>query len=474
MMSITTLLIILMMAVVGFSTDYDWSSKHFNYLVVHNPPFDFVFQGPNGSFTSYGTGQNIAKWLAAKLKYQYSFSLINQTLIDKYGTYEAAFYQVVHDEDIDGIAQNFYLTMNRVQRLDYTTHPGWVDGFRLVVPRLGEESRLFAFIGPFEPLVWLLIFISVLVIVALMTSFTIFYKHYPWNASQVEKNKKNTEIDTSTVTKRPVSRNILLHYLGSHLIYVINIMTNQGGSEAFSYFSFRVLAGIWVLCATVLVNSYTGIVISSLTTPKTKPSVDSFEDLAASSDTEIVLRHDTFIGEQILQATSGVFKVLGDRARQNPENIVGDVFKVSEKLETGRYAFPFIKTFAMSFVSSQFQKDQRCRFKISKPLPLSTGYFFWLFKKNSSYTNAHSKALVELWETGLAYFWVYKLFSPTVPRADQCFVESTLKVSRRAPIQLSDLTSAFLILGIGTGLAVLSFLTELLYSRFRLYKLPSA
>lgn len=43
--------------------------------------------------------------------------------------------------------------MNRVQRLDYTTHPGWVDGFRLVVPRLGEESRLFAFIGPFEPLV---------------------------------------------------------------------------------------------------------------------------------------------------------------------------------------------------------------------------------------------------------------------------------------------------------------------------------
>ncbi|KAK4012732.1 hypothetical protein OUZ56_024968 [Daphnia magna] len=460
MMSITTLLIILMMAVVGFSTDYDWSSKHFNYLVVHNPPFDFVFQGPNGSFTSYGTGQNIAKWLAAKLKYQYSFSLINQTLIDKYGTYEAAFYQVVHDEDIDGIAQNFYLTMNRVQRLDYTTHPGWVDGFRLVVPRLGEESRLFAFIGPFEPLVWLLIFISVLVIVALMTSFTIFYKHYPWNASQVEKNKKNTEIDTSTVTKRPVSRNILLHYLGSHLIYVINIMTNQGGSEAFSYFSFRVLAGIWVLCATVLVNSYTGIVISSLTTPKTKPSVDSFEDLAASSDTEIVLRHDTFIGEQILQATSGVFKVLGDRARQNPENIVGDVFKVTEKLETGHYAFPFVQTFVVAFVSSQYKKDQQCRFKASKPLPFSTGYYSWLFKKKSSYTDAHSRALANLWETGLTNFWAYKVFLPSVPRADQCFVKSTHRVSRIVPIQLSDLTSAFLIFGIGMGLATLSFLLE--------------
>ncbi|KAI9553416.1 hypothetical protein GHT06_021320 [Daphnia sinensis] len=118
----------------------------------------------------------------------------------------------------------------------------------------------------------------------------------------------------------------------------------------------------------------------------------------------------------------------------------------------------------MSFVSSQFEKDQQCRFKMSKILPLSTGYYFWLFKKNSSYTNAHSK---QLWETGLTIFWVCNLFPPTTPRAEQCFNS----------IQLSDLTSAvvpsfFLILGIGTGLAVLSFLTELLYSRFRLCTFP--
>ncbi|KZS11925.1 Uncharacterized protein APZ42_023289 [Daphnia magna] len=80
-----------------------------------------------------------------------------------------------------------------------------------------------------------------------------------------------------------------------------------------------------------------------------------------------------------------------------------------------------------------------------------------------------NRKLVELWETGLTNFWVYNLFPPTAPRAEQCFVESTRRVSSRAPIQLSDLTSAFLILGIGTGLSVLSFLTELLYSRFRLY-----
>jgi hypothetical protein len=38
-----------------------------------------------------------------------------------------------------------------------------------------------------------------------------------------------------------------------------------------------------------------------------------------------------------------VYKVLGDQARRNPDQIVGDPFKLSAKLETGRYAFPFVR-----------------------------------------------------------------------------------------------------------------------------------
>lgn len=50
----------------------------------------------------------------------------------------------------------------------------------------------------------------------------------------------------------------------------------------------------------VLVNSYSGIVISSLTVPKMMPPIETLEDLAASKDVEIIVRHDTLIGEQIL------------------------------------------------------------------------------------------------------------------------------------------------------------------------------
>jgi ionotropic glutamate receptor len=45
--------------------------------------------------------------------------------------------------------------MDRVERMDFTFHT-FSDGFSLVVPKPEEESRLFAFIGPFQPNVMLI------------------------------------------------------------------------------------------------------------------------------------------------------------------------------------------------------------------------------------------------------------------------------------------------------------------------------
>jgi hypothetical protein len=73
-----------------------------------------------------------------------------------------------------------------------------------------------------------------------------------------------------------------------------------GCREAFDRNSYRILAGFWLLGAMVLVNSYSGIVISSLTVPKMMPPIETLEDLAVSKDVEIIVRHDTLIGEQIL------------------------------------------------------------------------------------------------------------------------------------------------------------------------------
>ncbi len=71
-------------------------------------------------------------------------------------------------------------------------------------------------------------------------------------------------------------------------------------------------------------------------------------------------------------------------------------------------------------------------------------------------------------ETGILRFVVNHL--PTIPRADECLAENKRRVSRPVPIQLTDLISAFLILGIGMGLATLIFLLEKIHSKWRRFE----
>ena len=68
-----------------------------------------------------------------------------------------------------------------------------------------------------------------------------------------------------------------------------------------------------------------------------------------------------------------------------------------------------------------------------------------------------------MWEFGLPAYWVKE----ATPKADECFATKNEKSVKLEPIHLYDLTSAFLILGIGIGLATLTFLLELVYARVK-------
>ena len=170
--------------------------------------------------------------------------------------------------------------------------------------------------------VWLLIIFSLLATVGMMTYFgwVYYFKNTGDNATGAPTNTTVTN-NNGTINNRLV-RWVIWNNFSLHMLYVINIMTNQGKlitclANLFTcYFlrfadvtgcreriqrnSYRILAGFWLLAAMVLVNSYSSIVISSLTVPKMKPSIDSLEDLAASEDVDVVLRSDVSTGVQIL------------------------------------------------------------------------------------------------------------------------------------------------------------------------------
>lgn len=70
--------------------------------------------------------------------------------------------------------------------------------------------------------------------------------------------------------------------------------------------------------------------------------------------------------------------------------------------------------------------------------------------------------LTELWQTGLTRHWVKNMS----PLADKCFDKHPPKSTTAVPIKLVDLTGAFLVLGLGTGMSLLTFLVEKVYSKF--------
>lgn len=200
----------------------------------------------------------------------------NQTLLNTLGVIDAAFYQLENDKvttmrnfvadlsntrhsfweiissfskDVDGILGAFYLTMDRKQRFDYT-YIVWSEDFFIISPVPGEENRLFAFIGPFQPMVsyryrkhfhysfafyynafkfnqfkvWTAIFLSLLAVICTMTYFTWLY------------NRRHTLGQDNLSNSVPSIRRSNFTLLGSHMIYVMNTMTNQG-EVPFTFFN---------------------------------------------------------------------------------------------------------------------------------------------------------------------------------------------------------------------------------------------
>nr|CAH0102497.1 unnamed protein product [Daphnia galeata] len=356
-------------------------------------------------------------------------------ITDKFGgsTVDYAIYLVANKE-VDALVNGFAATPERTKNSDFSYFI-WTEPYSMVVPQPEEEPRLFAFIRPFQTTVWLLIFITMFVMVLMMSLFSRLYGK-----------PVNKFVQDRPVTPRQHSKTLTLLEYGR-------------GNVAAVRLSFRILVGAWLLVATVLVNSYSGTVVAYLTVPKMKPSINTFEDLAASEDVQLLIKEDVIIGQQILAAKSGVLKTLADQARRFPADFMSkDQVTIDARLATGRYAYAWIQTYCKFFIVAQFKKDGTCRFQKSDPLPFQAAFFSIVLQKDSQFTSKFNDAVMLLWESGQIPFWV----NGVIPQAPKCFTQSNPRrdLSRQVPIQLKDLMSAFFILGLGLSLATLVFLME--------------
>lgn len=150
-------------------------------------------------------------------------------------------------------------------------------------------------------------------------------------------------------------------------LYNNMVKTLIGMYTPFAQYSFRILSGALLLTSLVLVNSYSSIVVSSLTVSVMEQAINSFEDLAASKSVFLLLRKDIAIGRKILvndisfwntcslinllfaaqEAESGVYKILGDEIRQHSDRVFLNHADLFQKLENGPYAYPYVSQLPM-------------------------------------------------------------------------------------------------------------------------------
>ncbi|EFX79723.1 hypothetical protein DAPPUDRAFT_103904 [Daphnia pulex] len=357
--------------------------------------------GPDGNYTVTGSNSKIIDWLAEKLNFTVSYVLIpNEMTKSKYGNKSdiAVTLNLIAEKEIDASSLGFIPTPERKKVVDFAYFLS-AEPQAMVVPRPGEEPRLLAFIRPFQSSVWLLILIASILVIASMSLFSKVY-------SKLLINGRENEVSDTTA----------LEWLGRYSIYIVNILTNQGNSVPVARLSFRVLVGTWLLVAMVMVNSYSGTVISCLTVPKMKPAINTFEDLVTMEDVKLVLLADTVIAQQIRvkfdhfqllsslkcficfallnhsqhfstkESKSGASKILGDQIRNNPDRILSNsLADVNNRMETERYAFPFLQTISNDYVASDFKKTGKCRFKTTDPI---TSFQFWCLtlQKDNKFT----------------------------------------------------------------------------------------
>nr|CAH0112523.1 unnamed protein product [Daphnia galeata] len=428
------------------------NGAHLKFVAVHLPPtVSMLSTGQDGNYTLTGSNILFIELLAAKLNFTFTYYYVpNNTTKVKYGNMSdfAILMNLIAHKEVDGSVVAGIVTPERARIMDYTyfiiSEPN-----AIVVPRRGEEPRLLAFIRPFQQSVWLFIFFSMLVVVFLMTLLTAIHSRF---VISNESDDKTTPSDEFPIWQTA----------SNYAMYVINTVTNQGNyiiqirnTVPGSRFSFQIIIGAWLLAAMVLVNCYSGTVVSYLTAPKMIPSINNLEDLAASEDVGVLVLDNNVIGQQIMDAQSGTLKILGDQVRRHPDRILNNMQKASTLLETGNYALPFFQTFCNDFVARAFKKEGKCRFKTTDPITMD-GYWYLPLQKNSKFTLEFYLAQMKIWETGLPNYW--KKIS--IHQAPKCFSNRRPEAAKKMPIRLNDLLGAFLILGLGFGLATLTFFIE--------------
>ncbi|KAI9556321.1 hypothetical protein GHT06_018895 [Daphnia sinensis] len=384
---------------------------------------------------------DMIEWLSQHLNFKYEIIFVNNVLgrpqtLNGSGVWSGASGRLLRG-DFDVLGPPVLMSFAR-NRVFHSVGVVEDEPSALLTPALTEMSSILSSIKPFQPMVWLLILIS------LLSAAICFAASSPSNED------------------RPFwYKRLIFSRIGNYVFYTVAILTNQGPVFALRKFQsklpFRLTAGVWCLFACVMVNVYSSTLTSHITARKmSTPPTGGIQVMEEGVLSYLVI-DDSFGREIILGATTGKLKKLGDLFRRHPENFVPDQETGFRKVATGCCAFSDFVSYFNYRIGKDFQETGKCRVHIGKPVK-GYGFTGLLIRKDNNYRDAINQGILDLYQTGLVDYWRKKQAGRGYP---VCQAQSKKKSKVLRSLNLrQDLVTAFFILGIGISTSFIVFLAE--------------
>ncbi|XP_046452810.1 uncharacterized protein LOC124200584 [Daphnia pulex] len=150
--------------------------------------------------------------------------------------------------------------------------------------------------------------------------------------------------------------------------YIITTLLNQGGYISCKITPIRLVIGSWCLLTLVLLNVYNGVLISYVTATHREPAlINSIEDVAANPNIHIIVIKGQGPDTVISMATTGLYKVLGDKLRAYPMSRCNTIQQCVDLVKSLPHkhvyfsAMPALRT----AIENDYQQSRQCKITIA-------------------------------------------------------------------------------------------------------------
>ncbi|XP_057365352.1 uncharacterized protein LOC130686076 [Daphnia carinata] len=177
----------------------------------------------------------------------------------------------------------------------------------------------------------------------------------------------------------------------------------------------------------------------------------SLEELPRSQLKWAVVK-GTALESPFIEATTGVYKAIGEGLLTHPENRVSSGIDAIKRVINGSYAYIEERSYLKAITEQDHAQTDKCRFSFVNQVFFKVNFAFAL-PKASPLKPVLDKKILQMIEAGLGKYWK-NVYWPS-SGADECGIAKQSEGAKS--LKLADLQGAFLILAIGWGLAFFYF-----------------